>query len=323
MSSPSLHNQISRDITKGTLFIAVFIFGLLGIAHYATISGAVMSSGTVVVQDTPRKVQHLTGGKVTQILVRDGDRVNKDQVILKLDDTPFKAKVLDLKTQIQNAKDQIVLSEKTKAVTDRELKQKQEMLERRLTTIVEVNRLDKESIAQATNISRLQGLIGSLSEQLVPAQELLDQAQVRAPISGIIHQLSIYTVGGIVGPQDQLMLIVPDAERLVIEAKIRPEDIDQVYPEQKVRVKFTAFNQKTTPELEGVLNRISPDIVTDKVTNSTYYVGRVDLKDERASEFKIVAGMSAETFINTQDRTILSYFLKPITDQMFKSLRER
>lgn len=240
-----------------------------------------------------------------------------------MDDIQAKSKLFSIQNELKSALEQIDNKKKQKVVVDRELAVNEDLFARKLSTIAAVNRLQSRSLELTGEIDKLVGMVRTLEDQIIPAQEMVDATEIKAPIAGIVHLLSVHTVGGVIGPQDQLMTIIPDDDALVIEVRIRPEDIDQVYPNQDVRLKFMAFNQKTTPEMHGTLQRISPDVVVDKNTNMSYYIGRVLLADLRAGNLKIVAGMNVEAFIRTQDRTILSYFLKPVTDQMFKSMKER
>ena len=131
----------------------------------------------------------------------------------------------------------------------------------------------------------------------------------------------VHTVGGVINPGEPLMLIVPDPQILVIEAKVAPQDIDQVHLDQQARVRFTSFNQRLTPEVLGAVFRISPSTSKDQQTGATYYTVGVRLAEGQAAKLngaQLVPGMFAETFISTASRTALSFLFKPITDNIIK-----
>ncbi|HET8726856.1 MAG TPA: HlyD family type I secretion periplasmic adaptor subunit, partial [Alphaproteobacteria bacterium] len=175
-------------------------------------------------------------------------------------------------------------------------------------------------------LAQTQSAIAELSEALVVAKDNLARAVITAPIDGVVHELAIHTVGGVVQPAETLMLIVPDHDRLVGEVKLNPSDIDQLYPGQDVAIHFTAFDRATTPALEGRLASISPDLVQDQRTGAMYYAGRIETSEAElaklgAEDLKLVPGMPLDAFIRTQDRTILSYLLKPLSDQLDRAFR--
>jgi HlyD family secretion protein len=130
----------------------------------------------------------------------------------------------------------------------------------------------------------------------------------------------------VIAPGEQIMLIVPDADSLAVEVKIAPRDIDQVYVGQSATMRFAAFNQKTTPEIDGEVGLVSADITQEQRTGTSYYTGRVILKPEELAKLgaaKLLPGMPVEVFIKTQGRTALSYLLKPLQDQAGRAFKER
>src|SRR5258705_2117508 len=122
------------------------------------------------------------------------------------------------------------------------------------------------------------------------------------------------------------MMIVPKADDLSVEAKVNPQDIDKLQIGQKTLLRLSAFNQRTTPELNGFVTRVSADVTTDQRSGQSYYTIRVALPPEevkRLGEIKIIPGMPVEAFVQTGDRTMFSYLLKPLSDQLMRSFRER
>ena len=122
------------------------------------------------------------------------------------------------------------------------------------------------------------------------------------------------------------MLIVPQGEQLVIEVKVAPQDIDQLSIGQAAQLRFSAFNQRTTPELAGQVSMISADLTTDQRTGASYYTARVSVTSDEMNKLgnlKLLPGMPVEAFIQTGMRTMLSYLSKPMTDQLNKAFRQQ
>lgn len=175
-------------------------------------------------------------------------------------------------------------------------------------------------------LGEVRGKESELVERAVAARDLLDRIEMRAPASGVIHQLNVHTIGGVIRPGDTIMEVVPDSDDLLIEARLQPTDIDQVRVGQKAFTRFPAFNQRTTPEVAGVVSFISADTTRDQSNNASYFTVRVTLPDEerrRLVGLQLVSGMPAEVFMQTGSRTMLSYLFKPITDQLQRAFVER
>ena len=178
----------------------------------------------------------------------------------------------------------------------------------------------------AKDLREVQGKIAELVERKVAAEDQLKRIDIRAPQNGMVHQSTVHTVGGVITPGEAIMLIVPEADALTVEAKLAPQDIDQVRVGQTAALRFSAFSQRTTPELDGVVSRVSADLTTDQRTGAAYYVVRITLSDSeiaRLEGLRLVPGMPVEAFIRTGERTVLSYVMKPFTDQITRSFRSR
>src|SRR5258705_454935 len=168
--------------------------------------------------------------------------------------------------------------------------------------------------------------ISELAERKTAAVDQLYRIDIRAPQSGRVHQLTVHTVGGVISPGEQIMLIGPDAHALAVEVKIAPRDIDQVYVGQAASMRFAAFDQKTTPDIEGEVSLVSADLMQDQRTGTSYYTARVLLKPEelaRLGNAKLLPGMPVDVFIKTPGRTALSYLIKPLRDQAERAFKER
>lgn len=167
--------------------------------------------------------------------------------------------------------------------------------------------------------------LSELAERKIAAMDQLNRVDIRAPQNGRVHQLAVHTIGGVIAPGEKIMLIVPDADALAIEVKISPQDIDHVHLGQTAILRFSAFNQRTTPEVNGEVSLVSPDLTVDQRTGASYYTARILLKPneaERLNGAKLIPGMPADAFIQTGGRTALSYLMKPLRDQAAKAFKE-
>ena len=178
----------------------------------------------------------------------------------------------------------------------------------------------------AKELRETEGKIGELVEKRVAAQDQLNRIDIRSPQSGIVHQLSVHTIGGVISPGEQLMLIVPQADVLVVEARIAPKDIDEIRLRQPAILRFTAFNQRTTPEVGGTVTLVGADEINDEKSGKSYFKVQITPSPEdldRLKHEKLVPGMPVEAFVQTASRTALSYFAKPISDQLTRAFREQ
>jgi HlyD family secretion protein len=432
--TPALES-IQRYVIVGMIMFGCVTFGIGGWAATSQLSGAVVAQGVIVVDSNVKKVQHPTGGIVGELRVREGDRVNAGDILIRLDETQtltnanIVTKNLDellarqarLETERDSA-DQIafprVLLQRTKDSNSEaeraiaaeqklfdlrrqarsgqkaqlkersaqlqneingylgqtEAKQKeigfiQQELEgvrglwqKNLVPITRLTALERDAARLEGERSQLGGMIAQakgkiaeielqiiqvdqdlrsevgkdlietrsklseLAERKTAAVDQLNRIDIRAPQSGRVHELSVHTVGGVISPGEQIMLIVPDADSLAIEAKISPRDIDQVFVGQSATLRFAAFNQKTTPEIDGDISVVSADITQEQRTGASYYTARVLLKPEELAKLgsaKLVPGMPVDVFIKTQGRTALSYLTKPLRDQAERAFKER
>lgn len=175
-------------------------------------------------------------------------------------------------------------------------------------------------------LQEVESKMAELTERRVTAQDQLKRVEIRAPVTGYVHQLAVHTVGGVLSPAEPAMLIVPAQDALQVEARVAPTDIDQIAPGQSAHVKVRAFNQRTTPELSATVDRIAPDTTRDAQTGAVYYTIRVAVPKEelaRLAPHGVAAGMQADVFVRTVDRTPLEYIAKPLNDQIAKAFRER
>jgi HlyD family secretion protein len=432
----SLDDGIGRYLVAGTVLGVLMVFGAGGWAATAELSGAVLASGTVVVDSKVKKVQHPTGGVVGEIRVKDGDKVDVGDVLVRLDDTVTRAnldtvtkqldelyvrearlraelaggsdiswpagiagragepalaaimaaeralfesrtearsgqrsqlneRIAQLRAQIEGLDGQAKAKAGESDLAGKELIRLQGLEAAKLVpetkmtdTRRELSRLKgdaaqlqsslaeaKEKIAETQlqilqldddmrsedgkDLRELQGKVAELVEHKVSAQDQLKRTEIRAPQAGIVHQLAVHTIGGVIAQGETVMEIVPGDDPLVIEARVSPSDIDHVRVSQAAFVRFPAFSQRTTPEFVGTISVISADLTRDTVpgsANPPYYLVRITLTpdaQEKLGALKLLPGMPAEVHIETPRRTALSYLVKPLADQIALAFKER
>jgi HlyD family secretion protein len=177
----------------------------------------------------------------------------------------------------------------------------------------------------AKDLREIESQTGELVERKVAAEDQLKRVDIRAPQTGVVHQLTVHTIGGVITPGEPIMLIVPVSDVLRVEARVAPQDIDQIQIGQTTTLRLSAFNQRVTPQLEGTVAEISPDLTQDPKSGISYYTARIEIPPvqlAKLGDLKAVPGMPAEAFIQTSSRTILSYMIKPLSDQIERAFRE-
>ncbi|CAM9714331.1 unnamed protein product, partial [Phaeothamnion confervicola] len=198
-------------------------------------------------------------------------------------------------------------------------------------TEIQILQLDQDFRTEVLKDMReTQGKIAELRERLTAADDQLKRVDLRAPQSGIVHQLAVHTVGGVIGNGEAVMMIVPRADALVVEAKVAPQDIDQIAVGAPATVRIMAGNQRTMQDISATLTRVSADLTREPASGGqsgpVYYLVRVSLPEDevrKLADLRLVPGMPAEAFIQTYARTPLQYLLKPLHDQIARTFRER
>ncbi|TWF59310.1 HlyD family type I secretion periplasmic adaptor subunit [Neorhizobium alkalisoli] len=191
---------------------------------------------------------------------------------------------------------------------------------------LQIIQIDEDLASEvAGEIREIDGKIGELEEREIAEADQLKRIDIRAPQDGYVHELTVHTVGGVIAPGDVLMQIVPVDDLLAVDARIKPQDIDQMHLSQGASLRFSAFSQRTTPEIKGMVQSISPDVSTDTRTGASYYSVRIAISGAelaRLGNVAIVPGMPVEAFIQTGERSAASYLIKPFYDQMMRAFRE-
>ncbi|MEQ9694530.1 HlyD family type I secretion periplasmic adaptor subunit [Shimia sp. SDUM112013] len=200
--------------------------------------------------------------------------------------------------------------------------------EGRITEIdIELLKLDTRRREEA--ISRLRDLQYrelELAEQRRALKEQLSRLDIRAPVSGVVYGLQVFTPKSVLRPADPVLFIVPQDRPLVIAAQVEPIHIEQVYVGQEVIVRFSSIDQRNTPDMFGVVTRVSPDAFEDQATGLSYYRAEIELSEEELAKLPenvtLIPGMPAESYLRTDDRTPITYLVKPLTDYFTKAFRE-
>jgi len=422
--------SVRSHVVFATFVMAMLGFGVGGWAATANLSGAVIAPGTFVVERNVKKVQHSYGGIVSEIAVKNGDRVKSGDILLRLDATQIRAEMgvitsqqtelearrirlsaerdnLDVMPTVRTTMDdspefKISLAGETRLFEDSKRSrenQKQQLLlrieqlkeeivglsaqrdakagelklirqeleqvallhQKGLTPVTRVYAMEREEkrlsgehgglvaqIARANGqiseihvqiimidensrvqaqreLRAIEAKLSELVEREVAANDKLQRVEIRSPQSGLVHELSAHTIGGVITAAEQIMLIVPEEDDLTIQANISPTDVDQVLVGREANLRLSAFHQQTTPELTGHVVHVSADVTVDPKNGYSYYVARIamDEKSRRSvGDLKLVPGMPVEVFMSTGDRTALSYLVKPFTDQIQRAFRE-
>ncbi|MBX5220399.1 HlyD family type I secretion periplasmic adaptor subunit [Rhizobium sp. NLR8a] len=190
--------------------------------------------------------------------------------------------------------------------------------------IVNLNTLQLNEAVE--ELSKVEAELFDLRQEERSAKDVLARTSVVAPVDGIIMDLKVHTAGGVVKPGETLMTIVPMGQQLVIEAMVRPEDVETIAPGQPARVSFPAFARYNLPPLDGVVEIVSADRMVEERSGAPYFAATVVIDQSELAKLdgrKLLPGMSSETMIRTGARTVLSYLAEPITQNFRRAMREK
>lgn len=193
-------------------------------------------------------------------------------------------------------------------------------------TELQILQLNQDRRAEVvTELRDVDNQLAELTEKKIAAADELRRIDILAPQQGIVHELAVHTIGGVIAAGETIMQIVPVNDTLVVEARILPADIDQLHVGQKATLRFSAFNQRTTPEIFGEVKTVAADLITNPQTGEAWYTARISIpisEISRLQSLTLLVGMPVETFIQTGERTALSFLVKPLADQINRALRE-
>ncbi|MCG6207510.1 HlyD family type I secretion periplasmic adaptor subunit [Rhodopseudomonas sp. HC1] len=422
-----------RQHIIAVVIAAGFMLVSIGVMGAATeMAGAVIASGSLVVQSEVKKVQHPTGGVVKELRVGDGSRVKAGDVVLRMDETvahanlaavekarwelearqarleaerdtrddvqfpevltaetdptaaaivagerrffhlrrdaaegqkrQLREQIAQLTEQIAGLGDQLTAKKQETEFLEKELVGVQQLWDQRLVSINRLTSLQRDSarllgergqltaaIAQAKGkisetelkilqvdqdfrsdvakeLAEVRAKLSETVEKQVAARDAAEKLELRAPQDGLVHDLTVHTKGGVIGAGETVMTIVPDQDQLLVETHIAPQDIDQIRIGQTAMLRFTNFNQRTTPEIDGEVLRIGADVSRDDKAGASYFVVRIAIPPDQIAKLgktHLMPGMPVEVFVRTAERTMLSYLMKPLADQMQRAFREK
>ena len=193
-------------------------------------------------------------------------------------------------------------------------------------TELQILQIDQDLMSEVSKeLADIRGKSAEQVERKVAAEDQLRRIDLIAPQDGVVHQLAAHTVGGVLAAGEAAMLVVPEFERLAVEAKLAPQDIDQVHLGQRAILRFSAFNQRTTPEILGEVSMISADLTSDQRSGASFYTVRIALAPDevvRLGAVRLMPGMPVESFVQTAPRSLMSYLTKPLADQVVRAFRE-
>jgi HlyD family secretion protein len=424
--------QFARPSIVFGIWTLIIVFGFFGLwSAIAPLDSAAVAKGTIVVSSSKKTIQHLEGGIIREILVKEGDSVKAGQPLIRLSETAAKSRyetlisqyyaslalenrliaerdnhsavtfsqeLLDSKNpEAANAvtsqeglfitrKDQVngkiaVLNQRKAQFVDqiKGLEAQQLAAQGQLKLVKdEINIVDtllksgnanrprllalqrrqaelqgirgqylseiakaRQSITEAemeiinTRNDRLndimkelretQVLVADLREKVKAATDVADRLIITAPTDGVVNGLIYHTIGGVIAPGTPIMDIIPQNDKLVIDAQVLPQNIDEVHTGLTARIRLTGFRSRTTPIVEGKVVTVSADKFTDKANpNLSYYIARVEIdKIPHGLKEKLYPGMPADVLIVTGTRTFLHYLLGPISDTLNNAFREQ
>nr|WP_092784334.1 HlyD family type I secretion periplasmic adaptor subunit [Jannaschia pohangensis] len=422
-----------RPVLLGVIGLLILLGGFGSWAVMANISGAIISSGRIAVESNRQVIQHPDGGVVEAIMVREGDRVEKGDVLVRLDPSVLASTAEILRGQLQEIsarsarleaerdeepevtfppdlladaagneaveeiiegqrglfaaraasrereteqlarrKEQIasqvdgitaqsIALDQQLALIREELEAQQSLLDRGLAQAPRVLALRREEAGLlgqvgdfAATVAELEGRateidleilkLGTqareqaitelrdlqfrqieLAEQYRALTERMSRLDITAPVAGIVYDMQFFAERSVIRPADPVLYLVPQDRPLVIQTRVDPIHVDQVFPGQDVTLRLPTFDANTTPELFGAIIRVSPDSFTDQATGQTYYQAEVlpnEGEIERLGDLVLLPGMPVEAYIRTDDRTPLAYLVKPVTDYFNRAFRE-
>jgi len=325
LSVPSSND--SKVIVFGLSIIFTVFILLGGWMAYAPLAASSVAVGIVSADLDKKTIQHLEGGIVEKIYVKDGDSVKKGDLLLKLQDIQYKGKLVQLEKQIMGY-NSLIKSKKNRVESlDEEIIEWSKLFEQQLVDKQRIRELKREKNLLEGEIANTKAEIAKFKEQIIVIKDSLTRTQIKAPINGTVLGLDIHTIGGVISPGAVILDIVPNNSKLVVVAQVPTTDIDKVTTGLLSDIRFSAFNLNQAHVVEGKVIHVSADSFVNETTGAPYYEAKVEVTakgKEQIKEynFNLVPGMPAEVMINIGERTPFSYFIKPFKDMLARGFNE-
>lgn len=387
----ALQHEQHKGMYWGVRLLGIFLIVFIIWAYNSTLEEVTRGQGSIIPSSREQVIQSLDPGIITEMLVKEGEIVEKDQVLLKLDDTrssavfrESEAKVKNLeamqirlkaeaynvplvfpeevddelkqremtayKAHLRQKEDAVASLSKSKALLDREISITAPMVKQGVVSEVELLRMSRQSsdlamqIAERINkytadanneLIRVESELAQARENMANRADPVERALMRAPVRGIVKNIRVNTVGGVISAGQDIMEIVPLDDTLLVEAYIRPQDVAFIHPGQTALVKLTAYDYAIYGGLTGKVTLLSPDTLRDQKRpgelnldpNEAYYrviiqTDEGDLTDKNGKPLPIIPGMIASVDIKTGEKTVFQYLIKPIT-RLKQAMQER
>lgn len=305
-----LRLDISGPLMVGLFVVLLFLGAGLGWAAHAPIVKGATAMGQIVVETKSRPVQHMKGGMVAKIHVVEGQRVEPGDAVVTLDDK-------DLREAIQSTKGQIEQSTLDLNITNQEIAITRDLVNRQLAPRPKLAALERQAVQNEKD------LIANRSK-LVTLIEELKRVEIKSPVAGRVLTVAVTSEGSVVAPGGTVAEITPTSDRLVVEARLGANDIEDIHPDMKAKVWLLAQNRRESDYLTGTLQWISPDTVEDKRTGQPYYTVRIVLEERRSDierRVQLYPGMRTEVLIIKGNSTMLDRLLDPLTRHLSRSFR--
>ena len=288
-------------------FVSFFIW-----ASRAELEEVTRGNGKIIASSKVQVIQNLEGGIINEIAVKTGQKVQENDLLVKLDETQFLG-------DLNSANQQLISLEKSLELLEEERLILEPLVDDKVEPRINLIRL-------LQRISTAQSEYQATLDQIPNLQDKLKRTSVRAPMDGIINRILNNTTGGVVQPASPILEIIPLNDELIIEVEVSPTDIAYVIKGQKAIVQLSAFDFAVYGSLEGEVLNVSPDTVT-KDDGSTWYVCLVSIPADgitsMSRELQLLPGMQATVNIVSGSKTILSYLMQPVTNIKNKAFRER
>ncbi len=303
--------DVRLPLMLGFSILCVFVAAGFGTAAMAPLDKGVGMPGTVIVESKVKPVQHPRGGSVADIQVTEGQHVKAGDILVTLDTSSIDEQIAALKSQSDAARRQLELAQMETAtfadLADRKLASKSRVLSLQR----QVAEVEKENAGIAARIAI--------------AEQELERSILRAPVAGRVMDLQVFSSGVVIQPGAKVMDIVPDGDRLVIEGRLSPNQIENVKPGMPAKVWLTALSWREQRPLPARLAWVSADSMEDKRTGQPYFTARVEIEDAApgatGSRSALQPGMRSEILLVTGQRTLLDQLIEPVVRNINRAFR--